>query len=534
MATGHIFVIKPAQPENTVVAKIPERSTPDYLPVSVAFADGSVVVTLTERAVKENLRLVFQEIPADAVPRMPAKYTHPSRVFRIDLLDPAGMFLRHPPAYPATIAVLLTTQDFLLADGDPFRLTVQRYDEPESGWKETPYSVDLPWLRVETTTDALGIFATTAIAEDSRGRSQEGYPNVSNGELSDIRPFAAQAGPLSPNLPVPVSSPTEAPKPIPTLVVPPISRPTPTPTPTATQEPIPTPSPLPLPTASPLPKPGLGLIATASLASTPTPTVPATPTATPRTTPSPTPTPTHTLTPTSTPVPGYRLFINGRQVLYDDAKFYVPLGTVALHELPGRDGRYPAGTEVRMSVEMDRLGADLRITGADALQGSSARLWINGDRFVVVYISPKLAPNNQRPAANPLPSQFAGPGAIPTNASTPTPTATPTSPHADANRHSTPTPTPTPTATATTPSTPTPTPTATPTPTPTSTPTPTLTPTATPTPTPTSTTDADANRHSDAYSNIYPHADADANRRRLLQRLPPRRRRRLLQHLPPR
>ena len=111
-----------------------------------------------------------------------------------------------------------------------------------------------------------------------------------------------------------------------------------------------------------------------------------------------------------------------------------------------------------MSVEMDRLGADLRITGADALQGSSARLWVNGDRFVVVYISPKLAPNNQRPAANPLPSQFAGPGAIPT----PTPhrllQPTPTNRHSNADA------------------------------------------------------DADADRHSDVYSNVYPHADADANR----------------------
>ena len=66
-----------------------------------------------------------------------------------------------------------------------------------------------------------------------------------------------------------------------------------------------------------------------------------------------------------------------------------------------------------MYVDVDPLGSNLRITGADEVNGSSARLRIGGDRFVIVYISPKPTPTRQR--LSPVSQQTRG--------SSPTPTA---------------------------------------------------------------------------------------------------------------
>ena len=402
VAAGTILKPKPSLPENEAAIKIPPPSRSHRPSASdpAVFADGSVVITLGEGADGEDIRLNFQEIFTETAPDLPAGYSHPLRMFRITAL---GLGARHDLApYPATINVLLTEQDLVVAGGDPYRLVVRRYDETASAWKSTPSSVDLPWLRVETTTDALGLFATMAVfadegQDDRRGEYGAGRKEKAGYELAGIRPLMAETVVPSSDTPAPVSLPTETPRPQPVAVSPPVPTPTltPTPTPTPTRKPTPTPTLTPTPSPSPTIERDdtENLAATAALiptldpspksAATQTPTPTATSTSTPTSTPSPTSSPT----PTHTPGPSYRLFINGRQVLSSDVRFHVPLGIVTISALPGPGGRYTVGSEVSLYVDVDPLGSDLRITGADEANGSSGRLRIDGDRFVIVYIS---------------------------------------------------------------------------------------------------------------------------------------------------
>ena len=179
VAAGSILKPKPSLLENEAAIKISPPSRSHRPPVSdpAVFADGSVVITLGEGAAGEDIQLNFQEIFTETAPDLPAGYAHPLRVFRITAL---GLGARHDLApYPVTINVLLTEQDLVVAGGDPYRLVVRCYDETASAWKSTSSSVDLPWLRVETTTDALGLFATMAAFADEgqgdrRGESEAG------------------------------------------------------------------------------------------------------------------------------------------------------------------------------------------------------------------------------------------------------------------------------------------------------------------------------------------------------------------------
>ena len=188
VAAGTILKPKHALPENEAAIKIPtpSRSHRPAAPDPAVFADGSVVITLGEGAAGEDIRLNFQEIFTETAPDLPAGYSHPLRMFRITAL---GLGAGHDLApYPATINVLLTEQDLVVAGGDPYRLVVRRYDETASAWKSTPSSVDLPWLRVETTTDALGLFATMAVfadegQDDRRGEYGAGRKEKAGYEL---------------------------------------------------------------------------------------------------------------------------------------------------------------------------------------------------------------------------------------------------------------------------------------------------------------------------------------------------------------
>ena len=154
-----------------------------------------MVITLSEEAAGEDIRLSFQEILTGTAPDLPAGYAHPVRMFRVTAL---GLGARHNPApYPATINVLLTEQDLEVAGGDPYRLVVKRYDETASAWKSTATSVDLPWLRIETTTDALGLFATMSAFEDEgQGERQAedgaGLNEKAEYELAGIRHLMAE------------------------------------------------------------------------------------------------------------------------------------------------------------------------------------------------------------------------------------------------------------------------------------------------------------------------------------------------------
>ena len=406
MAWGPVLKFGPSPPENRVAEKVPTPTRPGPLPEPEppVFADGSVIVTLSNRAAGENLWLDVQEVPAETAPVLPFGYSPPIRMFRITMSGPGKSRGLDPGPYAATITVLLSQKDFLLTEGDPYRLVVQRYDESASAWKETPSSVDLPWLRVETTTDALGLFAATAaIAEESANDRKEKHLTRSGREFDAVGPTDPEKGASRTAVPMAVFSSSGVPRAVLEAVPPPASAQIPTPTPTATRAvtsslrpaTVQNPSPAPVPatthvlaststptaTATPTHTP----TATATATPSPTPTATATPSATPTPTPTPTatpsatltPTPTRTATPTATPFPSYRLFINGRQVLSRDTRFHVPLGVVTISNLPGADGRYQVGSEVNLHVDVDRLGSQLRITGADSVNGPSAGLRVN-------------------------------------------------------------------------------------------------------------------------------------------------------------
>ena len=282
----------------------------------------------------------------------------------------------------------LTEHDYELADGDPYRLVVQRYNYASQVWEETPASLDLPWLRVHVTTDALGLFVTTVRLEENTGDPAAVMTEDPPPTTKAISILAITKTPVSAS----ASGPQNAVRETPTPTVTPSPTPTQAPTPARAPTPAFTPEPAPavVPTPTPAPPP----------METPTPTATPIPTLVPTLTPTPTPTPT----PTVTPVPGRILFINGRQVLSGDTKFYVPLGIVKLDNLPNPDGKYPIDTLVSFDVDLSVENYQMQISGADVVEDSRAELRMNTDRFVTVYISPPPTPTpTPTPPATPVP-----------------------------------------------------------------------------------------------------------------------------------
>ena len=492
---------------------VPTKDSP-ALSDSMTSPDGAVVLVLPGSIGAGKLRLVYQDLLNVSPEELHPGYSPTPRAFYVALHAPDGAAWHPHSSEPATLEVRLTEHDYELADGDPHRLVVQRYNYSSQVWEETPASLDLPWLRVYVTTDALGLFVTTVKLEESTGDS--------SAVITEYLPAKVNAVSISAVAQSPVSAPTiayqRAVREIPTPTVTPSPKPSQAPTPTRT----PTPAVTPIPT----------------LTVAPTSTSAPTPTATPEPTLAPTltPTPTAVPTPTATPLPGRILFINGRQVLRRDAEFYVPLGIVKINRLPNPDGTYSAGALVSFDVDASAANANLRISGADVVEDSHAELRMNSDRFVTVYISFPSAPT---PTTTPVPgytlfindqqvlpedSEFYVPLGIVRldvlpNSDGEYPNGTLVGFEVDpggadydvqisgadfvegfyaefrmdyqrfVNVNILPPPAPTPTAVRTDTPTPTPTPTSTPIPTPTSTPTPTPTPTptATPAPTPTNT-----------------------------------------------
>ena len=291
------------------------------------FSDGSVIVALGQEARAKNLHLQFEETPPDRIPPLPGGYSQPIRFFRISVYGPEGRLWLGRSPLPATISMLLNQRDHLIADGDPFRFVVQRYDETSSSWTLVPSSLDLPWIRAKVNIYALGLFTTVAILDEGEIDQRNKSPaNASRGgalRIEHITPLGRE-GP-SPAAPIPVSSPTETPRPRPSPMVRHLT-PTVTPTPTA------------VPTSPPA----------ATATRTPTLIPPPSPVPSPPPTPDPTstetPSPAHTPSATPALIRGYRLFINGRQVLARDVRFLVPLGVVTLDKLPESSGTYPPDT----------------------------------------------------------------------------------------------------------------------------------------------------------------------------------------------
>ena len=382
----------------------------------VSSSDGTVVISLPKSLAAANVLLDISSIPAGELPldQMP-----PMRAFYIALLAPDKTHWQPREPQPATLAILLTEADYDLADGDPYRLSVQRYNQSSGSWEETQAVVDLPWLRVPVTTDALGLFATVAVDDEEDLRS----PAATAVEIPTSQPsdLAAAGGAVSISLAGTASAATSTPvelgatfeAPAPSVPSANDSPPTHTPSPTLPPISVTTTSPTPAPTQTPVSDPPL----TPTPTSTPTPTATLAPTATPATTPTPastsTPTPTSMITQTPAPVPKHPLFINGRQVLSKDVEFYVPLGILTISNPPDSASGYPVGTIVTFDVRLNSPDSDLQITGADSVEGLHAEVLMDSPRSVTVYIWPL-------PTLEPV----AVPASTDSQAVTPTPTVT--------------------------------------------------------------------------------------------------------------
>ena len=438
-----------------------EAKDDNGLRAPLVFLGGDALVTLSLEAVEVGVTIDIQDETADFTAPFPSGFSEPARLFRVYAYEPDGSLFSRQETHAATISVRLPEPESPGFLGDPFGVVVLRYDDAAATWRRVSYSLDLPWLRIEATLDALGAFAIWPAFDGDANldvnvrtalRSTPAPLRVDAATPKNDQALPNKAETLPTSAPIPVAGPTDTPRPRPSPVTPIDSRLTPT---------------LPITTGTPshkeTPPPPTRAETSPSPAPTPTPTL----------TPTPTPTPTVTLpsTPTPTLPSRYLLYINGRQVLSGDGRFLVPLGIVAISELPASDGTYAVGTEVILDVRINDLGGDLQITGADVVDGLKAQLRIESDRFVRVYISP-------RPASVPTPP----PQGL-TGRATPTPTAIQPTPAQISTRPVEPSPSPT------TPSTPVsaPQPNATPTATPTSTtsPAPTLIPTPIPTSKPT-------------------------------------------------
>ena len=356
---------------------VPTKESP-ALSDSLTSPDGSVVLVLPGSIGAGKLRLVYQNLLNVSPEELHPGYSSTPRAFYVALHAHDGAAWQSHSPKPATLEVRLTEHDYELADGDPHRLVVQRYNYASQVWEEIPASLDLPWLRVQVTTDALGLFVTTVELEENTGAPAA--------VIKEDLPAKVNAVSISAFGQSPVSAPTiEYQRTVREI-----------PTPTVTPSPMPTQVPTSNRTSTPAVTPTPALAIAPTLPSTPTPRA----TSEPALAPTLTPTPSAIPTPEATPLPGHILFINGRQVLRRDAEFYVPLGIVTINGLPNPDGTYSAGALVSFDVDVTAASADLRISGADVVQDSHGELRMNGDRFVTVYISFPSAP---APTATPVP-----------------------------------------------------------------------------------------------------------------------------------
>ena len=129
------------------------------------FLGGDALVMLSLEAVEAGVTLDIQEEPSYLTVPAHAGYPEPARLFRVLAYGPDGGLFQGRGTNAVTISVKLTEQGSPGFLRDPFGVTVQRYDETSATWARASYSLDLPWLRIEATLDALGAFAIWASSD---------------------------------------------------------------------------------------------------------------------------------------------------------------------------------------------------------------------------------------------------------------------------------------------------------------------------------------------------------------------------------
>ena len=142
-------------------------------PEKGGYAGASVVITMGEATKKSGIRLILEEPLLQGLPALPEGYSDASRVFRVAVWQPEGYVAREPGQLNATLEVLLSEDDLLKPDEDPYALTILRLDDGSSEWRPTNISLDLPWIRAEINVDGSAHFALAAISAKGPDRPEK-------------------------------------------------------------------------------------------------------------------------------------------------------------------------------------------------------------------------------------------------------------------------------------------------------------------------------------------------------------------------
>ena len=194
------------------------------------FADGNVLLTMGGGIESKAVGVDFRELDPATVPRLPHGFSAPVRMFEVEIKGSEGLETELGTAYLVTLAVRINKDNHLVGDLDLQDLVPLRYDESLSAWVIAPFSLDHPWLRVEASSNTLGIFA---VALDEIPRSGVPYnPTLTpatgpNAPGEEFTPGQVQSL-LPPESIISVSFPNQLPRPSPSPVPPPPVTPAPT------------------------------------------------------------------------------------------------------------------------------------------------------------------------------------------------------------------------------------------------------------------------------------------------------------------
>ncbi len=353
-------------PQPTALNVLTASVNPDSR-LQIGPSDGRVVVSIEPGSVTGPVEITVQERSPALSPRIPPEFSRALRVFEITG-EEDGRPWSGPFSRPIAITMAVDEETQWATNGDLSRLVILHLEQVHDGWVPLQSSLSNEGQGVWARAKSLSLFALATTAPEPAGELPE-QPHLpvaySGPEATPTR------GPTDAPTPTATPSPTSTPEPT-------VTTPTQTPSPQAAPAPVqrqsPTWIPRPLPVAVPTPVP------------TPVPSP------TPQPTDTPTPRPTPTLVPTPTREPGWRLFVNARQIYRETMQLKLANGVVWMYQLPYEDGRYRRGSVVSFSAEATKPDYTVTIHGADSVWGDQGQVHMDRDRHVIVLIEPKRTP----------------------------------------------------------------------------------------------------------------------------------------------
>ena len=127
---------------------------------SVSSPDGVVTVNIPGSAPTGTGYLTYSPTSAEDAPAAPSGYALTSSIFNLDLLNVDGTansstkFLS-----PITITLTYNSEDIAIAEGNPHRLVIHKYDSGTSSWVALSSTVDLTNKTVQTKVSRFSLFA---------------------------------------------------------------------------------------------------------------------------------------------------------------------------------------------------------------------------------------------------------------------------------------------------------------------------------------------------------------------------------------